>query len=228
MRPYFGFVRSLCFNLFMYVHRLNTFKHLFKEGSMYVSRFDVTRSNLNFMLSDSPLSIRLNDSTTFKEKTVPNSPHFQGKDLVMVTIKINRYLLLSYRSFYTLIIVAHFWVFSTLFDFESDLPVTLIVFDSQTLSFQKQVHGLRGDPMVVATSINPKLIGRYSFDYIFFFLVKFVPPKSSLKLTTTTNLQAVCSWMPQQEHDYISTRRLMQARVTIISESFIIPITLHL
>ncbi|KAF3593754.1 hypothetical protein DY000_02025145 [Brassica cretica] len=98
---------------------------------MYVSRFDVTRSNLNFMLSDSPLSIRLNDSTTFKEKTVPNSPHFQGKDLVMVTIKIN-----------------------------SDLPVTLIVFDSQTLSFQKQVHGLRGDPMVVATSINPKLIGR--------------------------------------------------------------------
>ncbi|WZZ43446.1 hypothetical protein YC2023_039705 [Brassica napus] len=102
----------------MYVHRLNTFKHLFKEGSMYVSRFDVTRSNLNFMLSDSPLSIRLNDSTTFKEKTVPNSPHFQGKDLVMVTIKIN-----------------------------SDLPVTLIVFDSQTLSFQKQVHGLRGDPM---------------------------------------------------------------------------------
>lgn len=78
---------------------------------MYVSRFDVTRSNLNFMLSDSPLSIRLNDSTTFKEKTVPNSPHFQGKDLVMVTIKINRYLLLSYRSFYTLIIVAHFEYF---------------------------------------------------------------------------------------------------------------------
>ncbi|KAL0788630.1 hypothetical protein Bca101_004876 [Brassica carinata] len=102
---------------------------------MYVSRFDVTRSNLNFMLSDSPLSIRLNDSTTFKEKTVPNSPHFQGKDLVMVTIKIN-----------------------------SDLPVTLIVFDSQTLSFQKQVHGLRGDPMVVATSINPKLIGRLEME----------------------------------------------------------------
>ncbi|KAF2550927.1 hypothetical protein F2Q68_00036205 [Brassica cretica] len=107
----------------MYVHRLNTFKHLFKEGSMYVSMFDGTRSNLNFMLSDSPLSIRLNDSTTFKEKTVPNSPHFQGKDLVMVTIKIN-----------------------------SDLPVTLIVFDCQTLSFQKQVHGLRGCLFLNATA----------------------------------------------------------------------------
>ncbi|KAH0892014.1 hypothetical protein HID58_054443 [Brassica napus] len=97
---------------------------------MYVSRFDVTRSNLNFMLSDSPLSIRLNDSTTFKEKTVPNSPHFQGKDLVMVTIKIN-----------------------------SDLPVTLIVFDSQTLSFQKQVHGLRGDPMLFETHNNHQFAG---------------------------------------------------------------------
>ena len=55
------------------VHRLNTFRHLFNVGSMYsVSGFDVTHSNLNFKLSDSPVSIRFNDETDFKDLTETN------------------------------------------------------------------------------------------------------------------------------------------------------------
>ncbi|KAF2619876.1 hypothetical protein F2Q68_00039093 [Brassica cretica] len=55
------------------VNRLNTFRHLFNVGSMYsVSGFDVTHSNLNFKLSDSPVSIRFNDETDFKDLTETN------------------------------------------------------------------------------------------------------------------------------------------------------------
>ncbi|WZZ51438.1 hypothetical protein YC2023_051545 [Brassica napus] len=40
-------------------HRLNTFRHLFSEGSLYsISGFEVTSSNNNFELSNSPLAIR--------------------------------------------------------------------------------------------------------------------------------------------------------------------------
>ncbi|KAF8113572.1 hypothetical protein N665_0048s0033 [Sinapis alba] len=57
------------------VHRLNTFRHLFSVGSMYsVSGVDVTQNNLNFKLSDSPVSIRFNDETGFKDLTDPVSP----------------------------------------------------------------------------------------------------------------------------------------------------------
>lgn len=57
------------------VHRLNTFKHFFKACSIYgVSRFDVTPSNLNSKLSNSPPSIRFSDLTDFTEITEPVSP----------------------------------------------------------------------------------------------------------------------------------------------------------
>ncbi|KAG2331163.1 hypothetical protein Bca52824_002343 [Brassica carinata] len=48
------------------VHRFNTLGHLFKAGSMCA---DVTRSNLSFKLSDSPLSILFSDLTAFVQIT---------------------------------------------------------------------------------------------------------------------------------------------------------------
>ena len=42
----------------------------------------------------------------------------------------------------------------------SDETVTLSLFDSQAVSFHKQLGELCGDPkVIVATNINPKLIG---------------------------------------------------------------------
>ncbi|KAJ0240329.1 hypothetical protein HA466_0224700 [Hirschfeldia incana] len=52
------------------VHRLKIFMHLFSAGSLYtVSGFDITRSSLNFKLSESPVSIRFNDENDFKDLT---------------------------------------------------------------------------------------------------------------------------------------------------------------
>ncbi|KAG2266837.1 hypothetical protein Bca52824_073916 [Brassica carinata] len=64
--------KPLCKELLINLHRLNTLQHLFKTGSMYaVSGFDITRSNLSFKLSDSPLSMRLGDLTAFFQITTP-------------------------------------------------------------------------------------------------------------------------------------------------------------
>ncbi|WZY75877.1 hypothetical protein YC2023_022261 [Brassica napus] len=48
---------------------------IFQCGSMYsVSGFDVTQSNLNLKLFDSPISIQFDDETVFKDLTDPVSP----------------------------------------------------------------------------------------------------------------------------------------------------------
>lgn len=44
--------------------RLDTYRELFVEGSVYsLSGFDVTRSDNKFRLSDAPVSIRFTDGT---------------------------------------------------------------------------------------------------------------------------------------------------------------------
>ncbi|KAF3593098.1 hypothetical protein DY000_02024409 [Brassica cretica] len=51
------------------IHASRLRRHL-SEGSVYsLSGFEVTRSNNNFPLSDSPVSIRFNDRTSFAETT---------------------------------------------------------------------------------------------------------------------------------------------------------------
>lgn len=61
-------------------HRLNTFKNLFIAGSIYsVSGFDVTRSNFNFKLSDSPVWIRFIDETAFNDLTGTVSPIYDER-----------------------------------------------------------------------------------------------------------------------------------------------------
>ena len=50
--------------------RVDTFRRRLSEGSIYsLSGFNVARSNPKFRLSDSPVSIRLNDETFFETKT---------------------------------------------------------------------------------------------------------------------------------------------------------------
>jgi len=54
----------------IHASRLNTFRRRLSEGYVYsLSGFEVTRSNNNFPLSDSPVSIRFNDRTSFAETT---------------------------------------------------------------------------------------------------------------------------------------------------------------
>ncbi|KAH0873957.1 hypothetical protein HID58_071319, partial [Brassica napus] len=54
------------------VHELNTFRHLPKEGAVYeLSGFDVSRSNPNYRLSDSPFSVQFTDLTSFVELSNP-------------------------------------------------------------------------------------------------------------------------------------------------------------
>ncbi|KAH0862864.1 hypothetical protein HID58_080075, partial [Brassica napus] len=85
------------------VHRLNTFKHFFKACSIYgVSRFDVTPSNLNSKLSNSPPSIRFSDLTDFTEITEPVSPVpqelFQFRDYEQLQHIFQRYIELEGRK----------------------------------------------------------------------------------------------------------------------------------
>ncbi|CAN7015621.1 unnamed protein product [Brassica rapa subsp. trilocularis] len=43
---------------------------------------------------------------------------------------------------------------------ENDVSVTLSLFDAQAVSFHQKLGGMRGDPkVIVATSINPKMVG---------------------------------------------------------------------
>ncbi|KAF3522719.1 hypothetical protein F2Q69_00049217 [Brassica cretica] len=54
------------------VHELSTFRHLPKEGAVYeLSGFDVSRSNPNYRLSDSPFSVQFTDLTSFVELSNP-------------------------------------------------------------------------------------------------------------------------------------------------------------
>ncbi|KAL0724464.1 hypothetical protein Bca4012_039063 [Brassica carinata] len=43
---------------------------------------------------------------------------------------------------------------------QSDVSVTLSLFDCQAVSFHKKLEGMRDDPkLIVATNINPKMVG---------------------------------------------------------------------
>ncbi|KAL0670645.1 hypothetical protein Bca4012_033349 [Brassica carinata] len=56
-------------------NRLPTFRRRLKAGALFtISGFDVTRCNQNVRLTDSSLTIRFSDATTFDELTEPVSP----------------------------------------------------------------------------------------------------------------------------------------------------------
>ncbi|KAL0703992.1 hypothetical protein Bca4012_070417 [Brassica carinata] len=67
--------KSSLIKISVFVHRLNTFRELLKEGALYeLSGFDVTRSNNHFKLCNSNVAIRLNQSTKMVEVPAVANP----------------------------------------------------------------------------------------------------------------------------------------------------------
>ncbi|WZY97612.1 hypothetical protein YC2023_069941 [Brassica napus] len=130
------------------VNRLAIHMPNLKVGSLYsLAGFDVTRCNQNYRLSDSSMMVRFSDSTCFDEitepaipidiigeitaakSTVTDPPH--DKNRLMATIKM-----------------------------DNDVSVTMSMFDSQPVKLHNQLESMGCDPRVlVATSINPKIVG---------------------------------------------------------------------
>ncbi|KAH0912038.1 hypothetical protein HID58_035359 [Brassica napus] len=151
----------------IYANRLSRFRSKLAAGTMYtISGFDVARCAQNFRLTDSPLMIRFNDSTAFDELAEPVSPlpeeGFRFRDQSELIGLAN-----------TNIVGAITAVKSNVSDtpgeksrlmatikLDKDSTVTLSLFESQAEAFHKRLEDMHGDPrVVVATSINPKMIG---------------------------------------------------------------------
>ncbi|XP_048597089.1 uncharacterized protein LOC106371438 isoform X5 [Brassica napus] len=144
----------------IYANRLSRFRSKLAAGTMYtISGFD------------SPLMIRFNDSTAFDELAEPVSPlpeeGFRFRDQSELIGLANTSTQLPY------IVGAITAVKSNVSDtpgeksrlmatikLDKDSTVTLSLFESQAEAFHKRLEDMHGDPrVVVATSINPKMIG---------------------------------------------------------------------
>ncbi|CAN7094816.1 unnamed protein product [Brassica rapa subsp. narinosa] len=141
-------------------------------GTMYsVSCFDVARCAQNFKLADSSLMIRFNDSTEFDVLSDPVSPipaegfRFRNQTELVGLDNTNTQL----PDIIGEIVVVKSTVsdhpedknrFMVTVKLENDVSVTLSLFDAQAVSFHQKLGGMRGDPkVIVATSINPKMVG---------------------------------------------------------------------
>ncbi|XP_048618544.1 uncharacterized protein LOC106400286 [Brassica napus] len=165
-------------------NRLPKFRERLAAGTMYsVSGFDVARCAQNFKLADSSLMIRFSDSTEFDVLSDPVSPipavgfRFRNQTELVGLANTNTQLLASEHLISILntvdIIGEIVSVKSTVTDppedknrvmvtvkLENDVSVTLSLFDAQAVSFHQKLGGMRGDPkVIVATSINPKMVG---------------------------------------------------------------------
>ncbi|CAN7118990.1 unnamed protein product [Brassica rapa subsp. narinosa] len=128
----------------------------------------------NFKLADSSLMIRFNESTEFDVLADPVSPlpvegcRFRNQ----TDVCLPRSLLISILESVDIIgeIMA---VKSTVSDppadknrvmvtvkLDNDVSITLSMFDVQAVAFHQKLGGMRGDlKVIVATSINPKMVG---------------------------------------------------------------------
>ncbi|CDY46865.1 BnaC01g27690D [Brassica napus] len=153
-------------------NRLPKFQDRLAAGTIYsVSGFDVARCAQNFKLADSSLMIRFSDSTEFDVLSDPVSPipaegfRFRNQSELVGLANTNTHL--------PDIIGEIVLVKSTVSDppedknrvmvtvkLENDVSVTLSLFDAQAVSFHQKLGGMCGDPkVIVATSINPKMVG---------------------------------------------------------------------
>ncbi|ESQ50127.1 hypothetical protein EUTSA_v10002234mg [Eutrema salsugineum] len=165
------------------VHRLNTFKHLMHEGGIYaISGFDVTRSNPQFKLSDSNISIRFTEQTTFVEIFDPNSPiptdmfRFRSHDELLSLANTNSDLPTDYGPDTTVQVILHQLLCTGLFiflknppthnlliifiDSHSNVIVTMSAFDGLASQLHQKLQSSKVDPRVLlATNVNPKFVG---------------------------------------------------------------------
>ncbi|CAF1943989.1 unnamed protein product [Brassica oleracea] len=153
-------------------NRLPKFRERLAAGTMYsVSGFDVARCAQNFKLADSSLMIRFSDSTEFDVLSDPVSPipavgfRFRNQTELVGLANTNTQLLdiigeiVSVKSTVTDPPEDKNRVMVTV-KLENDVSVTLSLFDAQAVSFHQKLGGMRGDPkVIVATSINPKMVG---------------------------------------------------------------------
>ncbi|CAN7073724.1 unnamed protein product [Brassica oleracea var. botrytis] len=153
-------------------HRLPQYQERLTAGAMYsIADFDVARCAQNFRLSDSSLMIRFNESTSFDEIDDPVSAlpeeafrsHDQSELLGLVNT--NTQLpdiigeILSVKSTVTDPLEEKNRVMVTI-KMDSNDTVTLSLFYSQAVAFHKKLEVMRVDPkVIVATSINPKMVG---------------------------------------------------------------------
>ncbi|KAF2554709.1 hypothetical protein F2Q68_00015039 [Brassica cretica] len=153
-------------------HRLPWFKERLIVGAMFsIADFDVARCAQNFRLSDSSLMIRFNVSTSFDEidEPVPALPEetfwFRDQSELLGLANTNTQLpdiigeILGVKSTVTDPPEEKNRVMVTI-EMDSDDTITLSLFDSQSVAFHKQLEAMRVDPkVIVATSINPKMVG---------------------------------------------------------------------
>ncbi|CAN6826901.1 unnamed protein product [Brassica oleracea] len=153
-------------------NRVSKFRERLPAGSMYsVSGFDVARCAQNFHLADSPLMIRFNDSTDFDVLVNPVSPlPEEGFRFCNQTELVG---LANTNSHLPDVIGEITAVKSTVCEppkdknrvmvtvrLENDVSVTLSLFDAQAVSFHQKLEGMRVDrKVIVATNINPKMVG---------------------------------------------------------------------
>ncbi|KAH0886813.1 hypothetical protein HID58_062909 [Brassica napus] len=226
-------------------NRLPKFRERLAAGMIYfVSGFD------NFKLADSSLMIRFDDSTEFDVLSNPVSPipaevfRFRNQTELVCLANTNTQLPDIIGE-----IVA---VKSTVSDppedknrvmvtvkLKNDVSVTLSLFDAQAVSFHQKLGGMRGDPkVIVATSINPKMVGGRLFlnatlgthvyydketrtGESFFFRDTGLPAaapllKSYAKVVSVTivGLNNFITTAPPQEIDFLCTGRISELKRT--------------
>ncbi|KAL0671212.1 hypothetical protein Bca4012_033916 [Brassica carinata] len=136
---------------------LPKFRERLTVGTIYfVSGFDVARCAQNFKLADSSLMIQSNDSTEFDVLSNPVSPipakgfRFRNQTELVGLANTNTQLPATELSDVDIELCRYY----------CDVSVTLSLFDAQAVSFHQKLGGMRGDPkVIVATSINPKMVG---------------------------------------------------------------------
>ncbi|KAF2554569.1 hypothetical protein F2Q68_00015923 [Brassica cretica] len=153
----------------IYANRLPRFRSKLAAGKMYsISGFDVARCAQSYRLSDSPLLIRFNELTDFEELTEPVSPlpeegfRLRNQSELAGLANTNTQLpreIASVKSTVSDTLGDKNRIMATI-KLDNETTVTLSLFDAQAVSFHKKLEDMNGDPrVIVATSINPKMVG---------------------------------------------------------------------
>ncbi|KAF3532004.1 hypothetical protein DY000_02042736 [Brassica cretica] len=197
------------------VNRLATHMPNLKSSSVYsLTVFDVIRCNQNYRLSDSALLIRFSDSNSFNEV----------KPAILIPLEFfwlrhnhSDMLCLANTNTQFLDLIGEITVvMSTVTDpsqdknrvmatikMDNDMYVTMSLFDSQAVKIHNQQETMRGNPrVVVATSVNPKMVGRtrhWAYTSI---------STAKVESLSIAELNNFVTTAPSQEIDFVCTGRV--------------------